>query len=153
MTLEVRRGTMNGATVAVLGMLAALAGLMKLLDLPGGGSGLFFLVVLAGAAFGPRFGLLLVDEPFVGLDQPGKLVLLELLEEVASDGAATVVAHPEGEVHVITTGDARLATAGTGFLAKVPPPCGGQGDWGTCKQSGINCVKDVLEVGKVMSCK
>ncbi len=43
--------------------------------------------------------------------------------------------------------------AGTGFLAKVPPPCGGQGDWGTCKQSGINCVKDVLEVGKVMSCK
>ncbi len=29
-------------------------------------------------------------------------------------GAATVVAHPEGEVHVITTGDARLATAGTG---------------------------------------
>lgn len=38
------------------------------------------------------FSLLLVDEPFVGLDQPGKLVLLELLEEVASDGAATVVA-------------------------------------------------------------
>ena len=58
-TLEVRRGTMNGTTVALLGMLSALAGLMKLLDLPGGGSGLFFLVVLAGAAFGPRFGLLL----------------------------------------------------------------------------------------------
>ncbi len=58
-TLEVRRGTMTGATVALLGMLSALAGLMKLLDLPGGGSGIFFLVVLAGAAFGPRFGLLL----------------------------------------------------------------------------------------------
>lgn len=58
-TLEVRRGTMSGTTVAVLGMLSALAGLMKLLDLPGGGSGLFFLVILAGAAFGPRFGLLL----------------------------------------------------------------------------------------------
>ncbi len=29
-------------------------------------------------------------------------------------GAATVVADPEGEVHMITTGDARLATAGTG---------------------------------------
>ena len=57
--LEVRRGTMTGATVAILGILSALAGLMKLLDLPGGGSGLFFLVVLAGAAFGPRFGLLL----------------------------------------------------------------------------------------------
>lgn len=58
-TLEVRRGTMNGATIAVLGMLSATAGLLKLLDLPGGGSGLFFLVVLAGAAFGPRIGLLL----------------------------------------------------------------------------------------------
>lgn len=64
-TLEVRRGTMNGTTVSVLGMLAALAGLLKLLDLPGGGSGLFFLVVLAGAAFGPRFGLLLGLTAFV----------------------------------------------------------------------------------------
>jgi ABC-2 type transport system ATP-binding protein len=38
------------------------------------------------------FSLLLVDEPFVGLDQPGKLVLLELLDEVHADGAATLVA-------------------------------------------------------------
>jgi ABC-type multidrug transport system ATPase subunit len=38
------------------------------------------------------FSLLLVDEPFVGLDQPGKEVLLELLDEVHADGAATVVA-------------------------------------------------------------
>ena len=38
------------------------------------------------------FSLLLVDEPFVGLDQPGKLVLLELLDEVRADGAATLVA-------------------------------------------------------------
>lgn len=58
-TLEVRRGTMTGATVAILGMLSAVAGLLRLIDLPGGGSGIFFLVVLAGAAFGPRFGLLL----------------------------------------------------------------------------------------------
>jgi energy-coupling factor transport system substrate-specific component len=57
--LEVRRGSMNGATVALLGVLSASAGLLRLLDLPGGGSGMFFLVVLAGAAFGPRFGLLL----------------------------------------------------------------------------------------------
>ena len=57
--LEVQRGTMNGATVAILGMLSACAGLLRLLDLPGGGSGIFFLVVLVGAAFGPRFGLLL----------------------------------------------------------------------------------------------
>lgn len=64
-TLETRRNTMTGATVAVLGMLSALAGLMKLLDLPGGGSGIFFLIVLAGAAFGPRFGLLLGLSSFV----------------------------------------------------------------------------------------
>lgn len=38
------------------------------------------------------FSLLLVDEPFVGLDQPGKAVLLELLDEVHGDGAATLVA-------------------------------------------------------------
>lgn len=38
------------------------------------------------------FSLLLVDEPFVGLDQPGKAVLLDLLDEVHRDGAATVVA-------------------------------------------------------------
>jgi energy-coupling factor transport system substrate-specific component len=57
--LEVRRGTMNGAMVAILGMLSAVAGLLRLIDLPGGGSGIFFLVILAGAAFGPRFGLLL----------------------------------------------------------------------------------------------
>ena len=57
--LEVRRGTMNGATVAILGVLAAVAGLLRLLGLPGGGNGIFFVIVLAGAAFGPRFGLLL----------------------------------------------------------------------------------------------
>ena len=38
------------------------------------------------------FSLLLVDEPFVGLDLPGKEVLLELLDEVHRDGAATLVA-------------------------------------------------------------
>jgi energy-coupling factor transport system substrate-specific component len=57
--LEVRRGTMNGSTVAILGVLAAAAGMMMLIDLPGGGNGIFFLVILVGAAFGPRFGFLL----------------------------------------------------------------------------------------------
>jgi len=38
------------------------------------------------------FSLFLVDEPFVGLDQPGKAVLLELLDEVHDDGAASLVA-------------------------------------------------------------
>lgn len=57
--LEVRAGTLNGAGIALLGVLSASAALLRLLDLPGGGSGLFFLVLLAAAAFGPRFGLLL----------------------------------------------------------------------------------------------
>lgn len=57
--LEVRRGTSTGATIAVLAVLSAMAGVLRLIDLPGGGSGIFFLVVLAGAAYGPRFGLLL----------------------------------------------------------------------------------------------
>jgi energy-coupling factor transport system substrate-specific component len=59
LVLEIRRGTMNGATVALLGVLSAVAGLLRLFDLPGGGNGVFFLVILAGAAFGPRFGTLL----------------------------------------------------------------------------------------------
>jgi energy-coupling factor transport system substrate-specific component len=57
--LELRTREMNGATVALLGVLAAVTALLRLLDLPGGGSGMFFLVILAGAAFGPRFGFLL----------------------------------------------------------------------------------------------
>jgi energy-coupling factor transport system substrate-specific component len=57
--LEVRRGTMTGTTIALLGVLSAIAGLLRLLALPGGGNGIYFLVILAGVAFGPRFGLLL----------------------------------------------------------------------------------------------
>lgn len=37
------------------------------------------------------FDLLLVDEPFVGLDLPGQATLLALLGEAADDGAAVVV--------------------------------------------------------------
>jgi energy-coupling factor transport system substrate-specific component len=59
LAMEVRRGTMNGATVALLAVLSTLTGMLRLFDLPGGGSGLFFLAVLAGTAFGARFGLLL----------------------------------------------------------------------------------------------
>lgn len=57
--VEVRSGTMAGADVALLGMLSAMAGLLRLLDLPGGGSGIFFLVILGAVAFGPRTGFLL----------------------------------------------------------------------------------------------
>ncbi len=45
------------------------------------------------------FELLLVDEPFVGLDAPGKQALLEILDELHEDGAAIVVAtHDPGFV-------------------------------------------------------
>lgn len=57
--LEVREHRMNGATIATLGVLASMDGLLRLLDLPGGGNAMFFLIVLAGAALGPRFGTLL----------------------------------------------------------------------------------------------
>lgn len=44
--------------------------------------------------------LLLVDEPFVGLDGDGRTVLLELLDEAAVAGAAVVVAtHELGFLH------------------------------------------------------
>ena len=38
------------------------------------------------------FEILLVDEPFVGLDAPGKEALLEIFDELHADGAAIVVA-------------------------------------------------------------
>lgn len=38
------------------------------------------------------FELLLVDEPFVGLDEPGRKALLSLLDDARSDGATVVVA-------------------------------------------------------------
>ena len=38
------------------------------------------------------YQLLLVDEPFVGLDAPGKAAMLELLDEAHESGAAVVVA-------------------------------------------------------------
>ena len=41
------------------------------------------------------FALLLVDEPFVGLDVPGRDALLALLDEAHAMGAAIVVATHE----------------------------------------------------------
>ena len=49
-------------------------------------------------AFIRPFELLLVDEPFVGLDRTGRDALLELFERVHADGAALVVA-----THELTT--------------------------------------------------
>jgi len=42
-------------------------------------------------AFVRPFQVLLVDEPFVGLDVPGRQTLLELLDEAAANGAAVLV--------------------------------------------------------------
>ena len=42
-------------------------------------------------AFVRPFEVLLVDEPFVGLDVPGRQTLLELLDEAAGNGAAVLV--------------------------------------------------------------
>lgn len=42
-------------------------------------------------AFVRPFDLLLVDEPFVGLDAPGRAALLALLDEVSAEGATVVV--------------------------------------------------------------
>jgi ABC-2 type transport system ATP-binding protein len=46
-------------------------------------------------AFVRPFDLLLVDEPFVGLDATGKTALLTLLDEARDRGAALVVATHE----------------------------------------------------------
>jgi ABC-2 type transport system ATP-binding protein len=51
-------------------------------------------------AFVRPFELLIVDEPFVGLDAAGKDALLELFDQAHDDGAALVVAtHELGFVH------------------------------------------------------
>lgn len=44
------------------------------------------------------FSLLLVDEPFVGLDAQGRAAMLDLLSEAASDGATLIVATHDPEV-------------------------------------------------------
>lgn len=76
------------------------------------------------------FSLLLVDEPFVGLDQPGKIVLLELLDEVRSDGAATVVAtHDPAYVdrvdRSIALRDGEVVFDGKASIEQVLPLVGG----------------------------
>jgi ABC-type multidrug transport system ATPase subunit len=43
-------------------------------------------------AFARPFDVLLVDEPFVGLDAPGKQALLELLDKAHADGQTLIVA-------------------------------------------------------------
>ena len=54
-------------------------------------------------AFIRPFEVLLVDEPFVGLDASGKEALLELFDQAHADGAALVVAtHELAFVHRVS---------------------------------------------------
>lgn len=48
-------------------------------------------------AFVRPFDVMLVDEPFVGLDVPGRAALLELLRTSAEDGAAIIVSTHQSE--------------------------------------------------------
>jgi len=48
----------NAKTLAVLGALAAVGAMLRFIPGPGGFSGIFFLPILAGYAFGPQFGFL-----------------------------------------------------------------------------------------------
>jgi ABC-type multidrug transport system ATPase subunit len=70
-------------------------------------------------AFIRPFELLLVDEPFVGLDRTGRDALLELFDRVHRDGAALVVA-----THELTTVDAaeRLVALRDGIVVYDGPP-------------------------------
>ncbi|MCA9852304.1 MAG: ECF transporter S component [Dehalococcoidia bacterium] len=56
---ELSEGTLNSKSLAALGVMAAMAGVMRTISLPAGASLYFFLVILGGYTFGFRFGFLL----------------------------------------------------------------------------------------------
>jgi energy-coupling factor transport system substrate-specific component len=56
---EMSEGTLNSKSLAALGVLAAIAGVMRTISLPAGASLYFFLVIIGGYTFGFRFGFLL----------------------------------------------------------------------------------------------
>ncbi len=70
-------------------------------------------------AFVRPFEVLLVDEPFVGLDQPGRRALLELFARAHGDGATLVVA-----THELSTVEAaeRLVALRDGLVIFDGPP-------------------------------
>jgi ABC-type multidrug transport system ATPase subunit len=70
-------------------------------------------------AFVRPFDVVLVDEPFVGLDRAGREALLELLDDVHSDGATLVVA-----THELSSADRaqRLLALREGALIYDGPP-------------------------------
>ena len=52
-------GTLNSRSLAALGVLSALAAVLRAVTLPAGASLYFFLIIVGGYAFGPRLGFLL----------------------------------------------------------------------------------------------
>ena len=81
------------------------------------------------------FSLMLVDEPFVGLDQGGKGALLELFDEVHGDGAALVVATHDPEFVERVDRCIALATARSSSTVRprLPTSCG----WCRPNQSSV----------------
>ena len=58
-TIELASQGMNAKVASVLAVLAMCAAGLRLIPLPAGASAFFFLIILGGYAFGPRFGMLL----------------------------------------------------------------------------------------------
>jgi energy-coupling factor transport system substrate-specific component len=56
---ELTEGRLNSKALAVIGVLAAMAAVLRTVTLPAGANLYFFLVILGGYAFGPRMGFLL----------------------------------------------------------------------------------------------
>jgi energy-coupling factor transport system substrate-specific component len=57
--LELSSQGMNAKTASVLAVLTTCAAALRLIPLPAGASAYFFLLIVAGYTFGPRFGMLL----------------------------------------------------------------------------------------------
>jgi len=57
--LELARQGMNAKTASTLAVLVVMAAVLRLPTLPAGGTAFFFMIILGGYAFGPRFGFLL----------------------------------------------------------------------------------------------
>lgn len=57
--IELASHGMNAKTASALAVLATAAAALRIIPLPAGASAFFFLVILGGYVFGPRFGMLL----------------------------------------------------------------------------------------------
>jgi hypothetical protein len=63
-------------------------------------------------------------------------------------------AEPDPALNIaLNCGSLPPCATGTGFLGKVPPPCGQTAPWGTCTLSDLMCVQDVIDASQLMLCK